>query len=361
MSRLTGLVETGHLVGAVAGVRKAGRSAVASCGLSAVGGASIPEDAVFPLSSNSKPFGGVLAMRLAELGAVDLDAPVEEFLPELAAPRVLARPGGPLEDTVPAVREISLRHLLTMTAGFGWVTESGPLAEAMAEQGIAPGPWAPAMRSDEYLRRLGGLPLAGQPGEGWNYHNCSDVLGVLLERATGAGLAELLAEHVTGPLGLVDTGFTTDPARMPTTYGAGEDAAAGQGRRPLDTAARFSSPPAFASLACGLASTVADQLRFLDVLHGRDAVLSEESVRSICSDQLTTAQRFAAEGFVDPGAGYGFQVEVRPDGAVGWAGGLGTIAYANRRSGRSAAVFVTQSYDVPGTEEALEVIWDLLS
>lgn len=325
-------------------------------------------DAVFPLSSNTKPFGGVLAMRLAELGVVNLDAPVGGLLPELATPRVLARPGGALEDTVPAVREITLRHLLTMSAGFGWVAEPGPLADAMAGRGIAPGPWAPAMGPDEYLGRLGGLPLVGQPGESWNYHNCSDVLGVLLERATGTGLAELLAEHVTGPLGLHDTGFTADPARMPTSYGAGEDDTgsvageqAGPGRRPLDTEARFSVDPECASLACGLVSTVADQLRFLDVLHGGHGLVSDDVVRLICRDQLTAAQRTAAAGFVAPGAGYGFQVEVRPDGAVGWAGGLGTIAYANRGTGRSAAVFVTQSYDVPGTAEALELIWDLLT
>src|SRR5699024_851876 len=158
------------------------------------------EDAVFPLSSNTKPVGGLLAMRLVELGLLGLDDPVGEHLPELAAPRVLARPDGPLEETVPAERAITLRHLLTMTAGFGWAGEGTPLAGAMAAQQVAPGPYAPPMPPDEYLRRLGALPLAGQPGQGWNYHNSSDVLGVLLARATGSGVPDPVAGPATAPL-----------------------------------------------------------------------------------------------------------------------------------------------------------------
>lgn len=68
-----------------------------------------------------------------------------------------------------------------------------------------------------------------------------------------------------------------------------------------------------------------------------------------------------AEGFLGKGCGYGYQVEVRPGGVVGWAGGLGTIAYADRRSGRAAAVFTNQAVDLPGTEDALEQVWRLLA
>lgn len=351
------LVDDGRVVGVAAGVRENGRSRVLTGGGAEMGGSELPVDTKFPLSSNTKPVGGVLAMRLVELGVIDLDEPVAEQLPELADPRVLVRPGGPLEETVPAERAITVRHLLTMTAGFGWVDEAGPLAEAMSEQQVAPGPYAPPMPPDEYMRRLGALPLVGQPGDGWNYHNCSDVLGVLLERVTGTPLPELLAEHITDPLGLTDTGFTTDPSRLPTSYGAGAD-----GRpRPLDTAGRFSGPPEFASLACGLVSSVADYLTFLDVLVTGGPVLAPETAREMCTDQLTPSQRTAAEGFVEPGCGYGFQVEVRPGEIVGWAGGLGTIGYADRRSGRSAAIFTTQSFDLPGTMEALDAVWELLS
>lgn len=353
---LDALVDAGRLTGYVCGVRQDGRSRIVAGGTRSLGGPALDPDAVFPLSSNTKPVGGVLALRLVELGVLALDDPVATYLPELSAPRVLARPGGPIDRTVPASRPITLRHLLTMTAGFGWAGEGSPLSEAMSERQVAPGPYAPPMAPDEYLRLLGALPLADQPGRGWLYHTGSDVLGVLLARATGATVSELVAEHVTGPLGLADCGFTADPDRLPTSYGFGPDG----DLRALDTRSRFDHPPRFESLACGLVSTVADYLAFLDVLVDGGTVLGAQYVEEMATDHLTARQRAAAEGFVGPGCGYGIQVEIRPDGAVGWAGGLGTIGYVDRRTGRCAAVFTTQSYDVPGTADALDSVWALL-
>lgn len=350
------LVRAGRLVGYVCGVREAGRSRIVAGGSTSVGGAPLSRDAVFPLSSNTKPVGGVLAMKLVEAGVLDLDAPVSVHLPELAEPRVLAAPGSPLGRTVPAEGGITLHHLLTMTAGFGWAEGSPALAEAMAEQQVAPGPYAPPVAPDEYLRRLTALPLADQPGRGWYYHTCSDVLSVLVARASGRSVGELLHEHVTGPLGLHDLAFTADPARMPTGYGP----APGGGLAALDVADRFSGPPEFESLACGLVSTVGDYLEFLDALVDGGPVLGGDFAAEIATDRLTPRQRTDAEGFLGSGCGYGYQVEVRPDGAVGWAGGLGTIGYVDRRSGRSAAVFLSQSMEVPGTSEALDLVWPLL-
>lgn len=349
-------VDAGRLIGYVCGVRQDGHSRLAAGGTRSMGGAPMREDAVFPLSSNTKPIAGILAMRLVERGVIALDDPVEAQLPELAWPRVLAEPDGPLDRTVPAERPVTVRDLLTMTAGVGWPVRNPALGEAMAARGVAPGPYAPAVPPGEYLRRLAELPFAGQPGGGWWYHTCSDVLGVLLARATGASVGELVVEHVTGPLGLADTGFTADPYRLVVTYGLGPD-----GRvAPADTATRFTGRPVFDSLACGLAGTVRDYLTVLDVLVDGGPLLDAESVRLMTSDHLTERQRASAEGFLEPGCGYGFQVEVRPDGTVGWAGGLGTIGYVDRRAGRSAAVFTAQAFDVPGTAAALEAVWSLL-
>ncbi|MDZ4234875.1 MAG: serine hydrolase domain-containing protein [Dietzia sp.] len=353
---LDALVDSGRLTGYVCGVRQDGRSRIASGGTRSPGGPALDPDAVFPLSSNTKPVGGVLALRLVELGILSLDDPVATHLPELSAPRVLARPGGPIDRTVPAGRQITLRHLLTMTAGVGWAGEGSPLTVAMGERQVAPGPYTPPMEPDEYLRLLGALPLADQPGRRWNYHTGSDVLGVLLARATGASVSGLVAEYVTGPLGLADCGFTADPDRLPTCHGLGPDGAL----RPLDIRSRFDRPPRFESLACGLASTVADYLAFLDVLVDGGTVLGPEFAEMMTTDHLTPRQRADAEGFIGPGCGYGMQVEIRPDGVVGWAGGLGTIGYVDRRTGRCAAVFTTQSFDVPGTADALDSVWELV-
>lgn len=349
-------VDNDRLIGYVCGIREAGRSRIAAGGSSAIGGAEMDPGTLFPLSSNTKPLGGALAMALVEQGVVGLDEPVGRYLPELRELRVLARRDGPLDQTVPMDRPITLRHLLTMTAGFGWVDENPALAEAMSTRDVGPGPYAPPLDPGTYLGRLAELPLAGQPGEGWWYHTSSDVLGVLLARASGRAVADLMAEHITGPLGLADTGFTADPSRLPTSYGAGE----GGRPAPLDTASRFVGPPAFESLACGLVSTVGDYLTVLEALVDGGRVLGRDSVGLLATDHLTEPQRRVAKGIIEPGCGYGFQVEVRPGGVVGWAGGLGTIGYVDRRTGRSAAVFTPQSFDMPGTAEALDQVWRLL-
>src|SRR5215212_3243634 len=111
-------------------------------------------------------------------------------------------------------RPITVRHLLTNTGGIGWAPDLGPLAAAMYERGVGPDGVPPTLTHDEYLRRLAELPLSAQPGDTWGYHVGSEVLAVLLTRATGRSVADLVTEHVTGPLGLTDTGFqAVDPAR----------------------------------------------------------------------------------------------------------------------------------------------------
>src|SRR4051812_5024824 len=160
-------------------------------------------DTLFRIASLTKLFAGALTLALVEDGALALDGEVGTWLPELAAPRVLTDPAGPLDDTVAAERPITVRHLLTNTAGLGFVPQAGPLQDAIGARGLAPGALPPSLSPDEYLARVGELPLAGQPGSAWNYS--SDVLSVLLARAAGRPADRLLAERITGPLGLADT------------------------------------------------------------------------------------------------------------------------------------------------------------
>src|SRR5580692_7756115 len=121
------------------------------------------------------------AMALVEDGTLSLDDQVDDFLPELGDMTVLVDPGGPLEETVAAKRPITLRDLLTFTLGTGMVpAQPGtvPISDALnALQGDEPGP------PDEWIRRLGTLPLVYQPGERWMYHTAADVTGVLIARA----------------------------------------------------------------------------------------------------------------------------------------------------------------------------------
>src|SRR4051794_3495807 len=213
-------VDAGRMPGFVAAVRHGGATEGLAGGRLAVGGSAPMEpDTLFRLASVTQPVGGALTLALAEDVVLGLDDAVDRWLPELAAPRVTARRGGPLDDTVPAVRAITVRHLLTNTAGVGWAPDLGPLEQAMNDRGVAPSALPPELSPDEYLARLGELPLSGQPGETWNYHTGSHVLSVLLARATGRTVADLVAERITGPLGLTDTGFRAgDPHRLPPLY-----------------------------------------------------------------------------------------------------------------------------------------------
>lgn len=327
-------VDDGRLPGFVAAVRHRGATEVITGGTTAAGGDELMRpDTLFRTASVTKPVGGALTLALWEDGVLGLDDPVGEWLPELAAPRVLRDPAGPLADTVPAERPITVRHLLTGTPGFGGIWDGSPLARAIDERDIGPGPWAPPVTPDEYLRRLAELPLAAQPGERWLYHMPADVLGVLLARAAGRPVSTLLAERVTGPLGLADTAFTAvDPARLATVHEA-----TGDGLVPVD-APDAAVPPDFESLAAGLVSTAPDVLAVLGALaDGGAPLLSPASVAALRADALTPAQRAGAADFLEPGVSWGLQTGVCVEqaepwttpGRFGWDGGTGTSAWAD--------------------------------
>lgn len=355
---LDALVDDGRLVGWVAGVHDVDDAPVlASGGSRSADGPAMATDTVFAIASCTKPIAAVLALRLVELGVLELDSPIARWLPEFAAPRVLVSPDAPLTHTVPAQAPITLRHLLTMTPGFGWIAELGPLVAAMGAASLAPGPFPPPMDADEYVSRLAALPLANQPGTAARYHTSSDLLGVLLVRATGQPVADLLREHITHPLGLRDTGFVGDAARMATIHSASE--AGDLTPLPLPEG-MFTTAPRFESLATGLTSTVGDQLAVLASLVGvGPALLSPACVESMRSNHLSTDQRATAEDILDPGCGWGLNVEVRPSGIFGWAGGLGTIGYADPTTGRAAALATQVTVDASGTAAAFDAFWSL--
>lgn len=350
------LVDDGQLAGWVAGVADGAGQTIRTGGARSLDGRPMTEGTQFALSSNTKPIAGALAVRLVELGTLELDEALDPWLPELADPRVLVSPEADLTATVPAARPITLRHLLTMTPGFGWVSEPGPLATAISTRQLEPGPWGPPMRPDEYMTLLGTLPLANHPGTAWRYHTSSDVLGVLLARATGKSISTLLDEHVLRPLGMTDTTFTGDPDRMAVAYGPGDEGGLAPFRVPPGT---YTAAPAFESLAAGLVSTIPDQLTFLRSLVGGATVLSQQSLESMRTDVLSDEQRRTAQGFIEADCGWGLNIEIRPTGLIGWAGGLGTIGYADPETGRAAFLATQVSFDAPGTATAFDRFWEL--
>lgn len=291
----------------------------------------VQRDSIFRIASMTKPIAAVATLLLIEDGTLRLQDPVDELLPELAGRRVLVDGEGPLDgETVPAIRPITLYDVLTFTLGYGMDFSAPfpqPLMNAMAELNLGAGPPDPSVAPpEEWIKGLGTLPLLYQPGERWLYNTGSDVLGILLSRAAGQPLEDLLRERIFEPLGMSDTGFhTTATDRLGTCY------AGGPGVVYDGPDGGWSKAPSFASGGGGLVSTVDDYFAFARVLlNGGAPLLSRASV-----DTMTTVH--VAEGPSPDGSlGWGFGVGVtqrrtgiaRSVGSYGWDGGLGS-SWAN--------------------------------
>lgn len=302
-------------------------------GALAIGGKPVRRDSIFRIASTTKPVTAAATMALAAEGLIDVDAPVDALLPELADRRVLAKIDGPLTDTVPANRPITTHDLLTFTFGFGMVGEMFMAAEpwpvVAAANELRLGTFSPPDPDgqpdpDTWISGLGRLPLMAQPGERWMYNTGAAALGVLAARAAGVPFAEVLRSRIFEPLGMTSTGFwTAETDRLATCYQPGPDGLVVYDRP--DGA--WSRPPAFGNGADGLVSTVDDLLAFARMLlGGGSGVLPADAVSAITSDQLTDAQK--ARGGLGPDMftelSWGYCMAVHPGGAFGWDGGLGT-------------------------------------
>src|SRR5215813_7855549 len=205
---LSGYVEREEIPGLVALVSRDDEVHVEVLGILSVGGRiSMQRNTIFRIASLTKPITAVAAMILVEECKLRLDESIEPWLTELANRRVLKSIGSPLDDTVPAKRAITVRDLLTFRMGFGSVMArpgTYPIQKLIREYRIGgDGPPVPAQApaTDEWLRRLGSLPLMAQPGERWLYHVSSDVLGVLIARVSGQSLGAFMRERIFDPSG----------------------------------------------------------------------------------------------------------------------------------------------------------------
>src|SRR5215210_7556876 len=215
---MAGHVGRGVVPGVVTLVSRRGEVQVDAIGTKAFGGSDpIRRDTIFRIASVTKPIVAAAAMILVEECVLRLDEPVDQWLPELADRRVLRAIDSPLDETLPANRPITLRDLLTFRLGIGAVMifpPRYPIQRAMAEAGVGPGPVLPAHTPDELMKRFGSLPLVHQPGEGWLYDSGSDILGVLISRATGTSLEKFLRERIFAPLGMNDTSFSVLESKL---------------------------------------------------------------------------------------------------------------------------------------------------
>ncbi|MEU6741469.1 serine hydrolase domain-containing protein [Streptosporangium sandarakinum] len=380
-------VESGRIPGLVALFSRGEETHVEAIGtMRHDGGAPMSRDTIFRMASTSKPVSVAAAMVLLDECRLRLDDPVQEWLPELADRRVLKRFDGPLDDTVPARRPITVRDLLTSTFGLGMdMTSLGtPIMNAVFERGLTPNLPVPVPEPDEWMRRLGELPLMHQPGERWQYHISNDLLGVLVARVTGRPFETFLRERVFDPLGMKDTGFHV-PAdqidRLPALYApdpqTGEflvwDEAEG---------GRWSRPPAFPGGGGGLVSTADDYHAYFRMLlnggmHGGERILSRPAVELMTTDRLTPEQNAARKAMATENVhishgqgqhgGWGFGMAVRtyrgdyaPIGQFGWDGGSGTASYADPVN-RLTGILLTQvGASTPDSMRLIHDFWTTL-
>ena len=296
-------------------------------------------DAIFMLASMTKPLIATLAMMLVEEGLISLRDPIAEHLPELRDLKVeLRAPARPFEDVAPTAQP-TVHDLLRHTAGFFYSGAAAPsprlsqLYEAAdIEQRRGP------LTTDEFLTRLGGIPLGHQPGTTFHYSICIDVLGVLCQRVTGMRLDRLLQQRLFGPLGMVDTAWFVPPAKLPRlARGLPNDPQVAT----MWAHYRIEQDPGDAAYfkgGAGLAGSTTDWLKFGQMmLDGGSAngqrFLSPATVRFMLSDHTIgmAGTTFASTG---PGYGMGLGFAVRRQEGMGltagspgdamWAGAWGT-------------------------------------
>jgi CubicO group peptidase (beta-lactamase class C family) len=363
--------EENRLPGAVIMVARKGKLVHAS----AVGfqdkdaGKAMALDSVFRIYSMTKPLVSVAAMILVEEGKVQLTDPVSKFLPAFKGQRVSvakadAEYARVTYGTAPAEREMTVQDLMRHTAGlaYGEITANAPVKEAYTKAGL----YSPTVRDfdsraltpAQFSERLAAAPLAHQPGTYWEYSLASDLLGRVVEAASGKRLGEFLDERVFKPLGMNDTAFSLPQdksGRLAQAFPT--DPASGLPNKLIDV----SAAPGNDSGGAGAVSTAADYLRFTQMLlNGGQLdgvrILSRTTVQYMASDHLgTRIQMPFTPGELllgTPGYtfGLGFAVRLGPgiagvpgsQGEYLWAGYAGTFFWVDPKE-EVTAVMMTQA------------------
>lgn len=338
---------------------------------SADGGAPMTTDTVMWIASMTKAVTSVAAMQLVEQDKLHLDAPLGALLPELADRPVLEGFGADGEPILhPAARPITLRHLLTHTAGFGYDIWSHDLTRYMARHGI------PGIVSCE--NRALTLPLLFDPGARWNYGINTDFVGRAVEAASGMDLEAYFAAHITGPLGMADTAFRIGPSqltRLSAMHARLEDGSL--------AAIPFLVPqdPEFHMGGGGLYGTMPDYLRFARMILRNGEldgarILRAETVAEMARNQIgdlnvttlpTAHPTLSVDANFYPGMvqkwGLGFLLNTeagahgRSPNSLAWAGLANTFYWIDPAAGVCGVV---GSQTLPfGDAAAVECLWAL--
>jgi CubicO group peptidase (beta-lactamase class C family) len=378
---LSGYIERKDLPGLVALVSHYDGVHVEALGVLAFDNpAPMQRDTIFRIASLTKVIAAVAAMILVEDCTLRLGDSIEPWLPELANRRVLKSISSQLDDTVPALRAITVRDLLTYRIGFGSVMappDTYPIQKWIRDYRIGgDGPMLPSQfpGTDEWLRRLGSLPLLAQPGERWMYQVSGDVLGTLIARVSGQSLGMFMRQRIFDPLGMKDTAFHVPPEkidRLPAFYFLNRQTNKLDFFDDVANTAWRSEPP-FESAGGGLVSTVDDYFAFSRMLlnkgrHGREQILSRATVELMTSDQVTPEQRAGSDLFFGTYSSWGLGMAVdiarkeifHTPGRFGWTGGFGTTSYTDPAEEMIGILFTQRMMDSPQPPKVFNDFWTL--
>ena len=297
-------------------------------------------DTVFRIASQTKAITSAAILALMEEGKIGVSDPVSRFIAPFAKTTV-AEPNREGSAPVPARRQILIRDLLTHTAGISYGTERhiAPLYEAKGLGPAAGFGWYTADKSEpicETMERLAALPFVAQPGEAYVYGYNTDVLGCIVERASGMPLDEFIRTRITEPLGMKDTRFflpASEQERLAAVYSSDDDGRITRAPEgPRGQGHYVDGPRRSFSGGAGLLSTARDYARFLEMIRsggvlGSARILSPRTVSLMTTNQIGTLHSPAGLGY-----GFGFQTTDRygangldSQGAFGWGGAYGTV------------------------------------
>ena len=323
-------------------------------------------DTLFRIASMTKPIVSVAALMLVEEGKLRLGEPVDKFLPELAKRKVLRSPGAALDDVYDAPRPITLKDLLLHRAGIPYpLTSEGPMAAAMFDFNalVLPGD----LSMDAWMARLGALPLVYEPGARWHYGMSTDVLGVLIARASGMSFPDFLRTRIFEPLGMADSFFWV-PDDKADRFGPAYTPDPKIGKRVVQdhpSSSRWRNPASFPSGGAGLISTADDYLKFAKMILGKGRsgnvrLLSRTTWELMTADHLTPAERatpFLGMPFwTAMGFGLGLSIADNPTGQdwlgspgrLGWPGAYGTWWVADPKEDLIALMMIQLYFGAGG-------------
>jgi len=353
---IKGFVDRKELAGTLAAIGKGqAEASFFGAGVQSISdGVPVGPDTLWRLYSMTKPVTGIAAMLLIEDGKMTLDQPIADFLPAFAKMNVQNTPDGSITDVRPAKGPITVRQLLTHTAGLGYnIIQKGPIKKAYDDNGIVGGQASrmalpgfadvkPAPSLAAMADRLATLPLVYEPGTKWSYSIGLDLLGRVIEVASGQAFDAFLKARLFDPLGMTSTGFMVekkDVGRFTSNYAAFSGALI-----PFDpaTSSIYLDKPAYPFGGGGLVSSARDYDRFLAMLLGEGEtggkrIMKVETARLAMSNMLDDAVDRKGT-FVDGqgfGAGGRVSLPTSPggEGLFGWAGAAGTIGFVHRGLG----------------------------